>query len=75
MAQIISNNPFPNQPNVRKGAGPVYYSWKPQPFQKNQKTGKPTVTCNGRVDNDVTYVYNVLPNGDHSPYVFCDYVI
>lgn len=74
MAQITSNNPFPNQPNVRKGTGPVYYSWKPQPSQKIQITSKQN-GCNGKVDNNVTYVYNTLPNGNHSPYVFCDYVV
>jgi len=75
MAEISSNNPFSNQPNVRRGSGPVYYKWKAPPFEKSGQKIKQEIVCNGKVDNVVTYVYNELPNGDHSTYVFCDYVI
>jgi len=72
---ITQNKPFPNQPNVRRGAGPVNYKWNALPFQKNGDTPKQKVKCNNYIDNDVTYVYDVLPDGNHLAYVFCDYVV
>jgi hypothetical protein len=65
-----------NKPNVRRGSGPVYYSWSPLPFQKggNNKVQK-SVKCDNQIDNVVTYVYQQLPNGDHLAYVYCDYVV
>jgi hypothetical protein len=64
-----------NKPNVRRGSGPVYYSWKPLPFQKSGNVNQKTIKCDNKIDNVVTYVYNILPNNDHLAYVFCDYVV
>ena len=73
--QISQNRPFSNQPNVRRGAGPQNYKWNPLPFQKvNELKKKENVVCNNYIDNVVTYVYDILPDGNHLAYVFCDYV-
>lgn len=72
---VVSTSPFSNRPNVRSGAGPVYYSWSPSANSPNQKNIQQTVTCNNKIDNVTTYVYEELPNGDHLSYVFCDYVL
>lgn len=73
--QISQNKPFKNQPNVRRGAGPQTYKWSPVPFQKaNELKKKENVVCNNYIDNVVTYVYDILPDGNHLAYVFCDYV-
>jgi hypothetical protein len=73
---VVQNKPFGDAPNVRKGAGPISYSWRPQPFQRgSQVRPQQNITCNNKIDNNVTYVYNVLPNGNHLEYVFCDYVV
>lgn len=72
---IIQNKPFPNQPNVRKGAGPMNYKWEATPFQKTGEKHRGLIGCNGYIDNLVTYVYNVLPDGNHLAYVDCDYVV
>ena len=76
---ISQNKPFNGQPNVRRGAGPVSYQWSALPFSKSgtkdsalQSRLQPT--CNNVIDNIVTYVYNILPDGNHSAYVNCDYV-
>lgn len=72
---ITQLNPFQGQPNVRRGAGPENYKWKPLPFEKRGKTEpKKNIVCNNVIDNVVTYVYDILPNGNHLAYVFCDYV-
>lgn len=72
---ISQNNPFQGQPNVRRGAGPMNYKWKPLPFQKTSNlTPKSNVICNNVIDNVTTYVYDVLPDGNHLAYVYCDYV-
>lgn len=64
---------------VRRGAGPVYYSWSPSPSNFTGKGGDGTanlnIKCDNIIDNVVTYVYDVLPNGNHLAYVFCDYVV
>ena len=73
---MATNKSFCNTPNVRKGAGSIFYSWCPQPFQKGgQVRPQQNITCNNKIDNNVTYVYNVLPDGNHLEYVFCDYVV
>lgn len=74
--KISQNNPFQGQPNVRRGAGPQTYKWKPLPFQKNGKSPKKqnAVVCDNVIDSVTTYVYDVLPNGNHLAYVYCDYV-
>jgi len=72
---MATENPFKNQPNVRRGSGPVYYTWKPQQFQKQNNIQQRVIGCDNRIDNIVTYVYKELPNGDHLAYVFCDYVV
>jgi hypothetical protein len=68
--------------NLRKGGGPLHYSWKPLPMEKN-KNGKDGYDrlqsnslqgCNGPIDNIVTYVFEILPDGNHEAYVDCDYV-
>lgn len=72
---ISQSNPFQGKPNVRRGAGPQNYKWKALPFQKNGNlTPKSNIVCNNVIDNVVTYVYNVLPDGNHLAYVYCDYV-
>jgi len=78
--KIVQNKPFCNSNkrsclNVRKGAGPISYSWSPQPFQRGSQVRPQNITCNNKIDNNVTYVYNVLPDGNHLEYVFCDYVV
>ena len=76
---ISQNKPFKGLPNVRRGAGPVYYQWTAQPFNKSGskdsalQSGLPP-TCNNIIDNIVTYVYDILPDSNHSAYVYCDYV-
>lgn len=79
--KISSQSPFKGQPNVRRGAGPLNYKWQATPFQK---TGRgrgleqqiPTnVKCDNVIDNITTYVYDVLPDGNHLAYVYCDYVV
>lgn len=73
--RVTQNNPFKGQPNVRRGAGPEVYKWSPTPFQKtNEINKKAQIGCNNYIDNIVTYVYDVLPDGNHLSYVFCDYV-
>jgi hypothetical protein len=77
MARITQNKPFPNQPNIRRGAGPVNYTWNALPFQKGGviTATKHGITCNNTIDNVVTYVYDILPDGNHLAYVYCDYVM
>jgi len=80
---ISQNKPFNNQPNIRKGAGPLNYKWSALPFEKkgrgrggeNNTVQPSNVKCDNIIDNVTTYVYNVLPNGDHLAYVYCDYVV
>jgi hypothetical protein len=75
--RISQNKPFDGKPNVRSGSGPVYYTWKPLPFEKGgkPKQGGRVPTCNNIIDNVVTYVYDIdLSNGNHIAYVYCDYV-
>ena len=82
MAQqkIASNKPGRNQNNTRAMAGPVKYKWKPLSFQKVKKPKSPdrVETCSDTIifdiDNVVTYVYEILSDGNHSAYVDCDYV-
>lgn len=75
-SNISQNNPFKGQPNVRRGAGPMNYKWEAPPFQKRGRTNPtPTVKCDNVIDNVVTYVYDVLPDGNHLAYVYCDYVV
>ncbi|MFN7656395.1 MAG: hypothetical protein ACK5OW_01240 [bacterium] len=74
---ISQNQPFKGQPNMRRGAGPVYYKWKPLPFEKggNLKQTGLKLICDNVVDNITTYVYDIDPaNGNHLAYVNCDYV-
>lgn len=78
--RITSNTPGRNQNNVRSMAGSVKYKWKPLPFQKVKKPRSPEIleNCSDTIifdiDNIVTYVYEILPDGNHSAYVDCDYV-
>ena len=79
--KITQPDPFECAPKVRRGAGPLYYKWCPTPGQKgsNVRTGNTNGDglvqgCNNKIDNVVTYVYNILPDGNHLAYVFCDYV-
>lgn len=75
---ISQNNPFQGQPNVRRGDGPQNYKWKPLPFEKTSKfipKRQGTVTCDNVIDNVTTYVYDVMPDGNHLAYVYCDYVV
>lgn len=77
---MANNNPFSDFKNVRRGAGPVSYSWSPLPFEKRgHKTKSPytdkKITCDNKIDNVVTYVYDTLQSGNHLAYVTCDYVI
>ena len=80
---ISQNKPFQGQPLVRRGAGPQTYKWKPLPFEKRSSiTPKSKVNCQNiiegnqviLIDNVTTYVYDILPDGNHSAYVYCDYV-
>lgn len=76
MANVASQSPFKGQPNVRRGSGPVYYKWKPLPFQKTGRVAhKQSVKCDNVIDNVVTYVYDIAPDGNHLAYVYCDYVL
>lgn len=83
-----SNKSFRKSKYVRKGGGPLHYKWQPKAFEKT-KNGKkryerieetrensrnPITGCNGPIDNDVTYVYEILGDGNHEAYVECDYV-
>ena len=71
-----------NNKQLRKGSGPIHYSWKPLPFEKNNNgqdrylklQNQQDKGCSGEIDNLVTYVYEVLPSADHLAYVDCDYV-
>lgn len=77
--KVGSNKSFRNQTKTRAMAGPLKYKWKPNKFQKNGKSGGGTrdvVDCDdvNSIDNLVTYVYEVLPDGNQSSYVECDYV-
>jgi hypothetical protein len=76
---VTSNKAFRNQKKTRAMAGSIKYSWKPNPFQKGDKVDiqkEGFVDCDNlnSIDNLVTYVYEVLPDGNHSSYVECDYV-
>ena len=46
-----------NKPNVRRGSGPVYYSWKPLPFQK---TGNNNLQKTVKCDNKNLTIYQKL---------------
>jgi hypothetical protein len=72
---VVSTTPFSNQRNVRSGSGPVYYSWEPSVSSPNQKNLSKKITCDNKIDNITTYVYEELSNGNHLSYVLCDYVI
>jgi hypothetical protein len=85
MARFSSKSSSRTRSNkqLRKGAGPVHYSWKPLPFEKGNNGADRYLKqqeeylkgCTGPIDNNVTYVYEVLvPSGDHESYVECDYV-
>jgi len=78
MAKPSSNKAFRNQKNTRAMAGPIKYSWKPVPSTKRSKpTDRARVPfCDNLtgIDNVVTYVFDILPDGNHSMYVECDYV-
>lgn len=77
MAKVSSNKAFRNQKNVRAMAGSIKYSWKPTPSDKRKRpTNKQVPFCDNLtgIDNVVTYVYDILPDGNHSMYVECDYV-
>jgi hypothetical protein len=75
--KISSQSPFKGQPNVRRGAGPLNYKWNATPFQKNSRVQQKqtNVKCDNVIDNITTYVYDVLPDGNHLAYVYCDYVV
>lgn len=75
--------PFQNkQFKVQKGAGPVYTYNKSRPVPEGIVTSqnikkdltKDYILCGNDFDNVVQYVYENLPNGNHSAYVDCDYV-
>jgi hypothetical protein len=74
----VSNKPARSQKNYRSMAGNLKYSWKPFPFNKRGgvKPGVRVPDCDNTnsIDNVVTYVYEILPDGNHSSYVECDYV-
>ncbi|NIP31196.1 MAG: hypothetical protein GTN59_11760 [Candidatus Dadabacteria bacterium] len=57
-------------------AGPIKYSWNPSPTDKRPKPKPGVPFCDNRsgIDNVVTYVFDILPDGNHSMYVECDYV-
>ena len=81
MAKVTSNKSFRNQKKVRQMAGPIKYAWKPENFKKDSKVvGKrdtihrPDCDDANSIDNLVTYVYELSPDGNHSSYVECDYV-
>lgn len=77
---ISSRSPFKDRANIRRTAGTDVYQWKTNDLQKrkqgsdNQDRGR--IGCNNAtgIDNNVTYVFEILPNGDHLAYVDCDYV-
>lgn len=73
---IVSNKPFSNRPNVRKGAGPVYNKFVPQKqdSQKGQTLTSKLEPCSGQFDNVVQYVFEIDLSGNHFGYVDCDYV-
>ena len=78
--RVSSNKAFRKQAKTRAMAGPIKYKWKPTPFQKGDKVGRgkrtdiPDCDDANSIDNVVTYVYEILPDGNHSSYVECDYV-
>ncbi len=76
-----SNKPFKNKPNIRSGTGPVYITFKTQPFNKKSDKNVDLINkttkfdCIGPYDNVVNYVYEIdLSKGDKFGYVDCDYV-
>jgi len=75
--RISQNKPFNCAPNYRRSAGPISYSWCPTEFEKKggRSNNRSRITCQDQIDNIVTYVYNILPDGNHSAYVTCDYVL
>lgn len=77
MAKSYTTKAFKNQRNVRSMAGSVKYNWKPSKSDKRKTPTKGPLGCDNRsgIDNLVTYVYNILPDGNHSSYVECDYVV
>lgn len=81
MAKVSSNKSFRNQKKVRQMAGPVKYAWTPENFRKRGRVEAernqiyfPDCDDENSIDNLVTYVFDVLPDGNHSSYVECDYV-
>lgn len=79
MAKTVSNRSFGNQKKkVRAMAGSIKYKWSPTPNGGKRDPGgrKSVPFCDNTtgIDNIVTYVYDVLPDGNHSMYVECDYV-
>jgi hypothetical protein len=81
MAKPASNKAFRSQKNVRAMAGPVKYAWLPESFKKRGRVDSqrnkayfPDCDDDNSIDNLVTYVYEILPDGNHSSYVECDYV-
>jgi hypothetical protein len=74
--RVTSNKAFNRSRRVHKGAGPVYIYTKDLPNQKTKQGGsvKGRSGCDGPIDNNVTYVYDIGTNGNHTSYVDCDYV-
>ncbi|NIQ15673.1 MAG: hypothetical protein GTO02_15120 [Candidatus Dadabacteria bacterium] len=72
---VSSNKAFRKQANIRRGAGPIHNKFINQPFNKRKDKQAGRVGCDGVIDNNVTYVYNILPDGNHLAYVDCDYVV
>jgi len=77
---ISSRSPFKNRANIRRTAGTDVYQWKTNNFEK-KKQGKGNLNrgrigCDNTtgIDNNTTYVFEILPNGNHLAYVDCDYV-
>jgi len=65
----------------RSGTTGKYYKWIPGPFEKKNsglntydKLNTNEIQCGGGIDNNVTYVYDVIPMVGKSAYVDCDYV-
>lgn len=76
--RVTSNRAFRNSKYVKKGAGPVYQTYRPLPKVKERNSGNflssNRTGCGGEFDNVVTYVYDINNDGNHLAYVDCDYV-
>jgi hypothetical protein len=81
MGKEFSPN-YKSNKQPRKGVGSLVYKWIPPVNSKTKNGSNQTKKiqdsnfgCSGNIDNNVTYVYDIiLPSGDHSAYVDCDYV-